>query len=372
MMNLATRCTACGTIFRVVQDQLKVSDGWVRCGRCQAVFNAQQTLFDLDHEAPPAWHPPEMTSVALESQESPEPFADTPNTGSSNESVPEPAPSNFGERHLLAEQDEPSGSLESPDIDHIEIEPQAPAPQWPEGLRNEFDADIGLPADQADLESESLARTEAPISDLASPSAEAHTDARAAAEVAGSEADSESAPSTPDFVRQAERDEWWEQSPVRAALVALALTAALGLALQVAGHYRQYIAAQWPESTPWLQHYCEFFGCRLEPLRRIDDVSIESTALTQADSSLQRDGASNALRLAVTLRNRGELPIAMPSLDLSLTGADGELVSRRSLSPADFQVGDPRLVPGADALLSVSFSVTGRRVSGYTVEVFYP
>ena len=52
-MSLATRCTACGTVFRVVQDQLKVSEGWVRCGRCNEVFNAFEGLFDLDREAPP-------------------------------------------------------------------------------------------------------------------------------------------------------------------------------------------------------------------------------------------------------------------------------------------------------------------------------
>src|SRR6187549_3978884 len=54
-MSLATRCTACGTVFRVVQDQLKVSEGWVRCGRCDAVFNALEGLFDLDRDAAPPW-----------------------------------------------------------------------------------------------------------------------------------------------------------------------------------------------------------------------------------------------------------------------------------------------------------------------------
>ena len=54
-MSLATRCTACGTVFRVVQDQLKVSEGWVRCGRCNEVFNALESLFDLDQDAPPQW-----------------------------------------------------------------------------------------------------------------------------------------------------------------------------------------------------------------------------------------------------------------------------------------------------------------------------
>lgn len=51
-MSLATRCPACHTVFRVVQDQLRVSEGWVRCGQCQEVFNALETLFDLDQLGP--------------------------------------------------------------------------------------------------------------------------------------------------------------------------------------------------------------------------------------------------------------------------------------------------------------------------------
>ncbi|WP_338416067.1 zinc-ribbon and DUF3426 domain-containing protein [uncultured Sphaerotilus sp.] len=47
-MSLATSCPACGTVFRVVQDQLKISEGWVRCGHCQEVFNALEGLFDLN------------------------------------------------------------------------------------------------------------------------------------------------------------------------------------------------------------------------------------------------------------------------------------------------------------------------------------
>lgn len=52
-MSLATRCPHCNTIFKVVQDQLKVSEGWVRCGRCTQVFNALEGLFDMEREAPP-------------------------------------------------------------------------------------------------------------------------------------------------------------------------------------------------------------------------------------------------------------------------------------------------------------------------------
>jgi len=49
-MSLATRCPACSTVFRVVQDQLRVSEGWVRCGHCQEVFNAVESLFELGSE----------------------------------------------------------------------------------------------------------------------------------------------------------------------------------------------------------------------------------------------------------------------------------------------------------------------------------
>ncbi len=61
--SLATRCPACHTVFRVVQDQLRVSEGWVRCGRCAEVFNATLTLVDIDG-GPIASPPPVQTSAA--------------------------------------------------------------------------------------------------------------------------------------------------------------------------------------------------------------------------------------------------------------------------------------------------------------------
>lgn len=39
-MSLKTRCPACDTVFKIVPDQLKISSGWVRCGRCAEVFDA--------------------------------------------------------------------------------------------------------------------------------------------------------------------------------------------------------------------------------------------------------------------------------------------------------------------------------------------
>ncbi|MDR2331129.1 MAG: zinc-ribbon domain-containing protein [Comamonas sp.] len=39
-MSQITRCPQCQTRFKVVDDQLRISDGWVRCGKCKAVFDA--------------------------------------------------------------------------------------------------------------------------------------------------------------------------------------------------------------------------------------------------------------------------------------------------------------------------------------------
>lgn len=43
-MSQITTCPSCSTRFRVVADQLRISDGWVRCGQCQEVFDARNHL----------------------------------------------------------------------------------------------------------------------------------------------------------------------------------------------------------------------------------------------------------------------------------------------------------------------------------------
>lgn len=45
-MSTSTQCPQCNTRFKVSQEQLDAHQGLVRCGRCQAVFNAVQYLHD--------------------------------------------------------------------------------------------------------------------------------------------------------------------------------------------------------------------------------------------------------------------------------------------------------------------------------------
>lgn len=52
-MSLITRCPACQTLFKVVPDQLRVSQGWVRCGQCHSIFDASLHLLPGNSNATP-------------------------------------------------------------------------------------------------------------------------------------------------------------------------------------------------------------------------------------------------------------------------------------------------------------------------------
>ena len=58
-MSQITRCPSCATMFKVVADQLRISEGWVRCGHCQQVFDASAHL-------QPSQPPPLMPDMALD------------------------------------------------------------------------------------------------------------------------------------------------------------------------------------------------------------------------------------------------------------------------------------------------------------------
>ncbi|MEY2655157.1 MAG: hypothetical protein RLZZ524_2185, partial [Pseudomonadota bacterium] len=94
-MTLATSCPSCGTVFKVIEDQLKVSEGWVRCGHCHSVFNALEGLFDLGAR-PRSGHSRPMTeglaSGAGVLQETPAmvPSAASPNVSGSSSAPTSP------------------------------------------------------------------------------------------------------------------------------------------------------------------------------------------------------------------------------------------------------------------------------------------
>ncbi len=328
-MSLATRCTECGTVFRVVQDQLKVSEGWVRCGRCSAVFNALENLCELDADAA------------------------EPARGQFHEPAVQRTPA-----HALAgggEQDDLHDDLH--DDAHEPTQPFLDTVAPPQG--HEFDpdslppmADDGLPAAIVSFSSESLPDDEPSF--RAPPVAPPPSTAAAAS----------AGPAAPQFVRAAERAAFWRRPGVRVGLAAAAVLLGATLLLQLAVAGRDWLAAHVTGTRPLLTAVCNITGCRIEPLKRIAQLSVDSSGLTRMDNQA-------AYRLSVVLRNRAETAVAVPALDLSLTDGSGQLVARRVLRAAELGL-PPVIEAGQELPLQALLSTGERRVSGYTVELFYP
>lgn len=55
-MNWVTRCPSCGATYRVVSDQLKIAQGWLRCGRCRQAFDSTGMVLDWTNARTPVLH----------------------------------------------------------------------------------------------------------------------------------------------------------------------------------------------------------------------------------------------------------------------------------------------------------------------------
>jgi len=350
-MSLATRCTSCGTAFRVVQDQLKVSEGWVRCGRCDSVFNALEGLFDLGRDAPADWKEEPVDPIVASLAPPPAEWSSLPSPRDDS-AVGESDDADSGRSDGEARESDLGELLSDPVDAHLfgprkrsEAKPK-PAGQLGRRDRVEF-SDARFDSDLF------------PDNDTSTPDTELAT-----LTVTDSGAFALESAVRPDFVRRADRHARWQSTSVRSALAVACVLAALLLAAQAANHHRDILAARWPSLLPLLTAWCRAPQCRIEAPRRIDEVLVESTALTRA-------AAQDAFVLSVTLRSRSDLTLALPSIDLTLTDANGRLVARRALAPRDFSAAEV-IAPHAETPLQVTLSTGAAAVVGYTVEIFYP
>jgi hypothetical protein len=169
----------------------------------------------------------------------------------------------------------------------------------------------------------------------------------------------------PGFVKQAERAARWQHPAVRAGLMVLLLLSGLSLAAQIGVHWRDELVAHWPESQQVIGPLCAAVDCRIEPPRRLESLAVDASGLTQLDVPGQ-------YKLSVVLRNHGNAPVMLPHFELSLTDAQGQLVSRRALAPTELGARQNSLPSGGELPLQAAFAVGEQRVVGYTVEIFYP
>jgi predicted Zn finger-like uncharacterized protein len=316
-MSLTTRCPACGTTFRVVPDQLKVSEGWVRCGRCSEVFDARVSL---------APHLPVMTEVV-----------------------------------------EPPAQVEPATLVSADPLPDASSGERPEPVWDDASQACATPPEAApDLSpasiqaAASVALPDAPTASGAEP------------------AQGDPAPAVPpladpplaqtSFMRRAQRAAFWRRPGVRLALALVSLLLALGLAGQVLYQQRDLIAQRLPGLRPVLTALCQPLACRVGVPQRIEAVSIDASAFTRL--------SPEAFRLQLTLSNTAATAVAMPAIELTLTDTQDQPVLRRVLQPADLGTDTPAaLAPAGEWSATVTLTVapaSAPAIAGYRLLAFYP
>ena len=223
-MSLITRCPACGTMFKVVPDQLRISEGWVRCGQCAEIFDATASLQE-----------PEAAAAAMQSQLAPPhpPPVATP--------APTPPPATLPPATVAPPVAARPAPADAPDS--IAAPPLYP---W-------------FPSEVIDSKLPPESRTEEEP-DLDSVS----------------------------FVRKARRQAMWRRPLVRAFLVVLVLVLAAALALQYAVQERDKLAATQPQLRPWLQMLCGPLRCEIQPPRQIDAIVIDSSSFNRLRTDAYR------------------------------------------------------------------------------------
>jgi predicted Zn finger-like uncharacterized protein len=323
-MSLITSCPACGTMFRVVPDQLRISEGWVRCGHCAEIFDATAHL--ASHAAP-STDPDESFTEPTDLPTQPPDWDALP-----PEEFTPPTPATLAQQHARRAMSEPprrAAWVEEPEAPQQPSPQPAPAPSAREGrpsaLPRETRPPPQQPLDETDLEQVS-------------------------------------------FVRQARRAAYWRRPGVRLGLAFLSLLLASALMLQAAYHDHDRLAALHPPLKPWLQRMCDYLECRIEPPRQIEAIVIENSGF----SRLRGD----QYRLTFTLRNTLATEVAAPAIELTLTDTQDQPVVRRVLTPAELGAASPVIAGASDwsgALgLNVSTNGGAGRVAGYRLLAFYP
>lgn len=350
-MSMITSCPACGTMFRVVPDQLKISEGWVRCGHCAEVFDASAHLSDESILETPAVAKPAPVQPAPE-----QPAAEIPPTvpGELPPTIPAELPRRAepplrpGElRHRSEPVAPPAAANRSDDpssffgVDSQALEPSpldTPFVFRPSDLAREGHSSL-LPDDPRN-------EVEVPLED--------DDDPRPALERVS-------------FVRQARRRRFWSRPTVRIGMAFLSLLLAALLVLQLAYQDRNRLALAEPSLRPALEKMCELLQCTLGAPRQIEAIVVESSGFNRL--------RADTYRLAFTLRNTARVQVAAPAIELTITDSQDQPIARRVITPAELGAPDDTIAPGSDwsrAIGLVLSTPSPGRVAGYRVLAFYP
>jgi predicted Zn finger-like uncharacterized protein len=377
-MALATQCPFCQTTFRVAGDQLKLRGGLVRCGHCNEVFDGNAHLLqDQQSSSSGSGNWPQQTPT------NPPPSTPiTPAIARANAAAPnygQPVPDALPDANAMAEieaawdlppsladntaiENTDTGdalmiegesddeSKHDPDIPPLLLHPSSPP--------HDDEAHAG---DARDWDAHT-ARTE-PYSRY-SPDEEPYRDARDEAPTRTDEPVEQL-----EFILAAQRRQQRARVLRLFMIVFSVLLIFTGLAQ---GVYlgRNRIAAAAPSLKPMLIAACKPFRCTVGLQKQIDQLSIESNEMQAATPD------QPTLILNILLRNRADIPLAWPDIELTLNDDDEKALVRRVFTPAEYlpslQLMDGGIAADGEQTVKLSFTMTQGAASGYRVYLFYP
>jgi predicted Zn finger-like uncharacterized protein len=282
-MSLKTRCPACDTVFKIVPDQLKVSKGWVRCGRCAEVFDAAAHAATPDEASP----------------------------------VLQPMPSKATVKNTAAI-----------------IKSKVIAPK-----------NIAGEAVNTLVDSKLLPIKEGIETNLS-------------------------------FVRVAKNKAFWEQKNIVIGLYVACFGLAGVLFFQLVLTQRHHLVAANPSLAANFESICKLIGCNIEPLKNIDAFKIDSSSFNKTPNVVNDSSRAEAFALKVSIKNNIDIPLAIPSIELTLTDSGDKPVLRR-VFPAK-ELGFQGATVGAhgdwasEATIVVTPNPAASPISGYRVLLFYP
>ncbi|MDR7305922.1 zinc-ribbon and DUF3426 domain-containing protein [Rhodoferax saidenbachensis] len=356
-MSLITQCPACATMFKVVPDQLRISDGWVRCGQCDEVFDANANMVkdpELAVESPVPAEPAASPAMAEADDDAVE--ADQDWASSLRFAAQEPSPQPIDSPTTVESFDsvvrEMSEVMRDGEVESIDFDAVSPTV---DSLLDHRPGEFAY--DKASAQTVEVK----PASKNADASEPRYVQAGVKT------VDVTDAPKL-SFMRHAGRTNVWQRTSVRVGLSLLSLLLLGALVLQVVVHERDRIVATEPASRDALVALCEWMACQVMPLRQIDAVVIDSSAFTKV--------RSDVYRLNFALKSTAATSLAMPSLELTLTDMQDQAVIRRVLQPSELGFKKDTLEAGAEVSASLPISVktsgSTERISGYRLLAFYP
>ena len=366
-MSLITRCPACTTLFKVVPDQLRVSEGWVRCGQCDEVFDANAHL-QGDGQAPVAQPEAVPESTGRQASVPVEELGDDTEPQMPADPAPEleqalaaqlewpDAPSTqydalMDVRPGAVFQAEPALYLDMPST---EFESQTPEV---EALRDEMAVEPAWEASPHPL----------PVATPAFVESGEAGDAFAVSPAATSAPVPLSA-QAPTFMRNARKDFWWNKPWVRRSLAGFAVLLVAGLAVQITLHERDRLAASVPDLRPALIAMCDVLECQIAPFKQIDSVVIDASSFVKV--------RGDVYRLNLTLKNTAPVDVAAPAVELTLTDTQDQPMIRHVLSAVELGAQQGTLVAGGELTAALALNVktagSAERISGYRLLAFYP